>query len=35
MLAMRLAALAWGGAFLGFVLFYGPILAGPRLDGKD
>jgi len=31
-LAIRLAALAWGGAFLGFILFYGPILTGPRVD---
>lgn len=30
-LGMRLAALAWGGAFLGFILFYGPILFSPRV----
>ncbi len=29
---MHIAAVAWGGAFLGFVLFYGPILFSPRAD---
>jgi uncharacterized protein involved in response to NO len=32
MLGMQLSALAWGGAFIGFLLGYGPILLGPRLD---
>lgn len=32
MLGMRLSAIAWGGAFLGFVLVYGPILLSPRAD---
>ena len=31
MLALRLAALAWGGAFLFFLIGYGPILMRPRL----
>jgi len=35
-LGMRLSALAWGGAFLGFVIFYGPILFSRRMDeGPD
>ena len=29
---MQVAAFAWGGAFLGFVLAYGPILLGARVD---
>jgi len=29
-LGIRLAALLWGGAFLGFLLVYGPILFAPR-----
>ena len=29
-LGMRLSALAWGGAFLGFLVVYGPILFSPR-----
>ena len=29
---MRVAAIAWGGAFLGFVLFYGPVLLSARVD---
>ena len=29
-LGMRLAGLGWGGAFLGFVVVYGPILFSPR-----
>ena len=32
MQGMRISALAWGGAFLGFVIFYGPILFAPRPD---
>lgn len=31
-LGMRLAALAWGGAFAGFLIAYGPILFSPRPD---
>jgi uncharacterized protein involved in response to NO len=31
-LGMRLSALAWGGAFLGFLIFYGPILFSRHLD---
>ncbi|MGZ8347306.1 MAG: hypothetical protein ACXWUP_09380 [Allosphingosinicella sp.] len=31
-LGMRLSALAWGGAFLGFLIFYGPILFSRRAD---
>lgn len=30
MLGMELSALAWGGAFIGFLLGYGPILLSPR-----
>lgn len=33
MVAMHCSAVAWGGAFLGFMLAYGPILLGPRPDG--
>ena len=33
MLAVRLSGIAWGGAFLVFLLVYGPKLAGPRPDG--
>lgn len=29
---MRVAAIAWGGAFLGFVLVYGPVLLSARVD---
>lgn len=32
--AMRCSALAWGGAFVLFVLTYGPILMRPRLGEK-
>lgn len=32
MLAMRLSALAWAGAFIGFLLVYGPILFRRRPD---
>jgi uncharacterized protein involved in response to NO len=32
MLGMHLSALAWAGAFLGFLLFYGPILFSRRVD---
>ncbi len=34
MLAIHLAALAWIGAFLLFLLRYAPMLIGPRPDGK-
>ena len=34
MLAVRLSGMAWGGAFLLFVLVYGPKLVGPRPDGR-
>ena len=34
MLAVKLAGIAWGGAFLLFVLVYGPKLVGPRPDGR-
>jgi uncharacterized protein involved in response to NO len=30
-LGMRLSALAWGGAFLGFAVIYGSILFSPRV----
>jgi uncharacterized protein involved in response to NO len=33
-IAMRCSALAWGGAFLLFVLAYGPILMRPRVGEK-
>ena len=32
--AIELAGLLWGGAFLLFVLAYGPRLVGPRPDGR-
>lgn len=32
--AIRCAGLLWGGAFLLFVVLYGPKLLGPRPDGK-
>jgi uncharacterized protein involved in response to NO len=31
---VSIAGLAWMLAFLIFVIVYGPILAGPRADGK-
>jgi uncharacterized protein involved in response to NO len=34
MRAIMLAGLLWGGAFLLFVLAYGPKLVGPRPDGR-
>jgi uncharacterized protein involved in response to NO len=34
MRAIELAGLLWGGAFLLFVLAYGPRLVGPRPDGR-
>ena len=34
MLAVRLSGIAWGGAFLMFLLVYGPKLIGPRPDGR-
>lgn len=34
-LGMRLSALAWGGAFLGFLLAYGPILFARRLGEES
>jgi uncharacterized protein involved in response to NO len=33
--SIELAALFWGGAFLTFILAYGPMLLGPRADGRD
>ena len=33
-LAVRLSGIAWGGAFLLFLLVYGPKLVGPRPDGR-
>ena len=33
-LAIRLSGIAWGGAFLLFLLVYGPKLIGPRPDGR-
>lgn len=35
MLSIRLAGGLWGGAFLLFALVYGPMLLGPRADGKS
>lgn len=34
MLAVKLSGIAWGGAFLLFLLAYGPKLVGPRPDGR-
>jgi uncharacterized protein involved in response to NO len=34
MLAVRLSGMAWAGAFLLFLLEYGPKLVGPRPDGR-
>ncbi len=34
MLAIRLSGIAWGGAFLLFLLVYGPKLIAPRPDGR-
>ena len=34
MFAIRLSGIAWGGAFLLFLLVYGPKLIGPRPDGR-
>ena len=34
MLAVRLSGIAWGGAFLLFLLVYGPKLLGARPDGR-
>ena len=34
MLAVQLSGMAWGGAFLLFLLIYGPMLVGPRPDGR-
>lgn len=34
MLVVRLSGMAWGGAFLLFLLVYGPKLVGPRPDGR-
>lgn len=31
---MQVSALAWGGAFLLFLVAYAPVLLGPRTDGK-
>jgi uncharacterized protein involved in response to NO len=33
--SLELAALFWGGAFLTFILAYGPMLLGQRVDGRD
>ena len=33
-LAVRLSGIAWGSAFLLFLLVYGPKLVGPRPDGR-
>jgi len=32
--AIELAGLAWAGAFLTFLLIYGPMLLRPRVDGR-
>ena len=34
MLAVQLSGMAWGGAFLLFLFVYGPMLVGPRPDGR-
>ena len=34
LLALRLSGIAWGGAFMMFLLVYGPKLVGPRPDGR-
>lgn len=34
MLAVQLSGVAWGGAFLMFLSVYGPMLVGPRPDGR-
>lgn len=34
MLSVRLSGIAWGSAFLLFLLAYGPKLVGPRPDGR-
>ena len=34
MLAVQLSGMAWGGAFVLFLLVYGPMLVGPRPDGR-
>lgn len=31
---LELSALLWGGAFLLFLIAYGPSLLGPRADGR-
>jgi uncharacterized protein involved in response to NO len=33
-IGMEAAGAAWMGAFLLFLVAYGPILLGPRIDGK-
>jgi uncharacterized protein involved in response to NO len=33
-MGMEIAGSAWMGAFLLFLAAYGPILLGPRIDGK-
>ena len=35
MLAVQLSGMAWGGAFLLFLFVYGPMLVGPRPDGRS
>ena len=34
MLAVQQSGMAWGGAFLLFLFVYGPMLVGPRPDGR-
>ena len=34
MSGIELAGLAWAGAFMMFLLAYGPMLLGPRVDGR-
>lgn len=34
LLAIRIAAVLWGGAFLLFLILFGPKLLGPRPDGR-
>lgn len=34
LISVEMAGAAWGGAFLLFIIVYGPMLLGPRADGK-